>query len=371
MRVNIDDFDFYLDEPVGKENKMWIKDKSGNRYLFKEAQIREDKTKVYNDISECIAADIAKLLGLPTADYYLCTFNGKEGVITPDFLNNDSNKKKEELFDGTFLIFLVDPEFNNMSLINKKTYQYYTVSLLLESVERFGITTDAINMLVYDALIANKDRNPSNYGIIVNHETSKIRFAPLFDNGTSLGITLNQKHFNSFFKTENQNLSIVDNNRLNLYLHSYIRSKVTIDRHFHFKEIVEWKKKQTDMVSLLIEQEKQKLTILLKEEKITTNQYHKLLYNIGKNYTGYDISTVSYQPLIEYLATFYLESIGDIINKISCVITKDNLDKLLKPYEELLPISNLNFAKQLILERASWIVNYYYNCINTDRRNKK
>ena len=55
--------------------------------------------------------------------------------------------KKEEFFDGVYLIHQIDPGFKNTSLINPKTHQFYTADLIIRSVEEFGLTKDAINMV--------------------------------------------------------------------------------------------------------------------------------------------------------------------------------------------------------------------------------
>lgn len=43
---------------------------------------------------------------------------------------------------------------------------------------------DCVRMMLFDILIGQADRSPSNYGIIVDVSTNSARFAPLFDNST-------------------------------------------------------------------------------------------------------------------------------------------------------------------------------------------
>ena len=87
MRLDIPNNEVYMEEPVGKQPKYWFLS-YGKRYLFKKAGYKQDETPIYNDVSECLASDVANLLGLDHATYYLCRSNGEDGVITPDFLNN-------------------------------------------------------------------------------------------------------------------------------------------------------------------------------------------------------------------------------------------------------------------------------------------
>lgn len=44
--------------------------------------------------------------------------------------------------------------------------------------------SDYITMVMFDILIGQADRSPSNYGIILDENTKSARFAPLFDNST-------------------------------------------------------------------------------------------------------------------------------------------------------------------------------------------
>lgn len=54
-------------------------------------------------------------------------------------------------------------------------------------------------MLTVDYVLANEDRHFSNFGLIRDPETLKfIKFAPIFDSGTSLCYNRNQRQFNNY-----------------------------------------------------------------------------------------------------------------------------------------------------------------------------
>ena len=96
---------------------------------------KADGTPIYNDVSECMAADLANLIGVPVAKYCLCDNSGELGVISLDFLDNKlEGPKKEEFIDGVHLISQIDPGFKNKSLLNPQTHQYYTVDLVIRTV---------------------------------------------------------------------------------------------------------------------------------------------------------------------------------------------------------------------------------------------
>lgn len=356
MRIKILEEEIFLPEPVGKQPKYWFKS-YGNRYLFKLATLKNDGTPVYNDVSECMAADVAKFIGVPTADYYLCDNNGQKGVITKDFLNNDSEgPKREEFFDGVFLINQIDPGFKNTSLVNPKTHQYYTVDLILRSVEKYGIRREVLNMLVFDALIGNRDRNPSNYGIIVNHENNTIRFAPLYDNCTSLGVSMVDHRLAKCFDEKGM---IVDGEHLRVVIHKHVVGKVTLERFLQYQDKRAWDREEEKRILTLIENKRGELLPKVINGEITRDDYHRELNKIGNQYRKFDVSTLQYQTLISYLTLNYSDEIEEIMNNISN-INESVIDKMFDYYKDELPIDRVNMAKQMVLQRAKWIVDFYY-----------
>ena len=348
----------HLPEPVGKNPKYWLVS-MGKRYLFKLATFKEQNGEpVYNDVSECIASDIGELIGLPMAEYYLCTNNGVPGVITLDFLDNElEGPKKEEFVDGVYLISLIDEGFKNGSLLNPQTKQYYTVDLVLRSVEKYGLIQDAINMMVYDALIGNRDRNPSNYGIIYNHETKKYRFAPLYDNGTSLALSMPQKRLS---KCVDEFGNIVDEEHMEEVIQKQFLGKITLERFFQYKEKLEWDKKQIEKAHINVELKKRELQPVLESRRMKPDVYHEILRKIANERIGYDISTLEYQSMIEYFTNHYPNEIEGIMHAISNAINEHNIDKLFDVYQSEIPRDRLIMSKQLVLRRAKWMVDYYY-----------
>lgn len=356
MRITIDAQDIFLAEPVGKQIKYWFVSYD-KKYLFKKESLKQDGSSTYNDVSECMAMEIAKLLDIPTAEYYLCSQDGIKGVITPDFLNNNlKGPKKEELFDGVYLINQIDPGFKNKSLLNPQTHQYYTVDLILQSVEKYGLMQDALEMIIFDALIANRDRNPSNYGIIVNHETGKVRFCPLYDSCASLGISMVNHRLEKCIDTRGM---VVDGEHFKVVIHKHIVGKVTLDRHFQYREKRIWDEQETKRILTEIEVKRSEILPLLESGQISRDEYHRILNKIGNEYRKYDITTLEYQPLISYLTLFYPEEISRIMDKVEKNINELTINQAFSVYQEELPIQRMVMAKEIVLERAKWMVEYY------------
>ena len=80
-------------ENTGARNKFWF---NNYGYLFKE--IFEDS---YEDFAELLSFEIAKELDIECASYDLAIYNGKNGVITKNFVNEEIG---EELISGTEVI---------------------------------------------------------------------------------------------------------------------------------------------------------------------------------------------------------------------------------------------------------------------------
>lgn len=356
MRIDIDAQDIFLGEPVGKQEKYWFLSYD-KKYLFKKESLKQDGSSTYNDVSECMAMEVAKLLDIPTAEYYLCKQGGMNGVITPDFLRNSVvGPKKEELFDGVYLINQIDPGFKNKAMVNPTTHQFYTVDLVLRSVEKYGLMQEALEMIVFDALIANRDRNPSNYGIIVNHETGKVRFSPLYDSCASLGVSMVDHRLEKCIDTRGM---VVDGEHLKVVIHNHIIGKVTLERHFQYVEKRIWDEQETKRILTAIETKRSEILPLLESGQMSREEYHRILNNIGNEYRKYDITILEYQPLISYLTLFYPEEISRVMENIESNINEITIQKAFDAYQEELPVQRMMMAKKIVLERAKWMVEYY------------
>ncbi len=81
------------EETIGARNKFWF---NNYEYLFKEIY-----NNTYEDYAELIASELASFLNISCASYDLALFNGKKGVITKNFVNEDAGF---ELISGTEVI---------------------------------------------------------------------------------------------------------------------------------------------------------------------------------------------------------------------------------------------------------------------------
>lgn len=99
---------------IGAREKYWCHT-NGQDILFKKTLDMN-----YEDISELVGSEIAKLIDLPCAEYDLAEFNGQIGVITEDFVGGN-----EELVSGSEIL----DEVNTFHIypIQMTCYKYYMV----------------------------------------------------------------------------------------------------------------------------------------------------------------------------------------------------------------------------------------------------
>lgn len=67
----------------------------------------------------------------------------------------------------------------------------YTYQRIKDIVSHYELIPQLLDMLVFDCLVANSDRHQDNWGICFRG--NKVRFAPLYDHGSSLGWNLQEK----------------------------------------------------------------------------------------------------------------------------------------------------------------------------------
>ncbi|CAJ2375711.1 MAG: HipA domain-containing protein [Gammaproteobacteria bacterium] len=177
-------------EEIGSKDKFWLQHvDSGQHCLFK---IGRDQNENW---AEVVCYRIAKLLGIPCAEYKLVKFADKHGVLSTSFLGNGEEFKSA----------------NKRLASEYSDYQHsvnmppqYTIDRVFALLKRarpdvappsaFVCTGDGdikfvdeifVGYLMLDALVANQDRHHQNWGIITRVETKKVRLAPSFDHASS------------------------------------------------------------------------------------------------------------------------------------------------------------------------------------------
>jgi hypothetical protein len=200
-------------EGSGRSEKIWLKNLATNQIgLFK---FKKDlNTK--DHISEKLASELAALLGIPCAHVEIGIYNGREGSMS--FL---INKDDEALIEGIWLINQLYPNYSAEKMYDESTEEYYSLEMIVNSVEKYGLLPELLKMLVFDYLIGNSDRHQNNWAIISKGDKT-YTFSPLYDNSSSLCCYVPEDKIASLLGN--------DKNRWNALVKTKSRSIVRLDK---------------------------------------------------------------------------------------------------------------------------------------------
>jgi hypothetical protein len=190
-------------EGSGRSEKIWIQNPYSNKIgLFK--YTKSDKTT--DNFSECIAYKIAKILSIPCAIYEIGKYDSRLGSISYNILNNPN----DILNEGIKYIYLKYPNFIVDKLYDKNSGSFYSIEMIEEVLnQHLELFNNFIGVMVFDFLIGNTDRHQSNWAIIENQ--NNLKFAPLYDNSSSLCAYINDDKIDSYVKpNSNRWNSLVD-----------------------------------------------------------------------------------------------------------------------------------------------------------------
>lgn len=190
----------------GRSEKEWLISDDGRIGLFKYPKIDPATNSVTTEhISEHMAAQIGKLVGVKTAQVDLGRRNGRIGSMS--YL---VKAETENLIEGINFIVGRYPNYNATTMIDETSGSYYSLEML-EETGKWSVENEWIEMLIFDALIGNADRHQSNWAILIeylgtqeiedNHICLNFRskWCPLYDNGSSLCCYVNEKNIDSMF----------------------------------------------------------------------------------------------------------------------------------------------------------------------------
>ena len=160
----------------GMLRKCWHKDESGI-YLYKSsANVKDESYGGKEAYAEYYMAQIASLMNFTHISYDLKEFHNQIISSCPIFTNEN------EGFVPIYF-YLDNKKLKGLDLDNKKLKGLDLVKELEKTYDEDKLQ----DLLVFDALIANKDRHLGNFGMIVDNNTGKLlRVAPIFDNGYSM-----------------------------------------------------------------------------------------------------------------------------------------------------------------------------------------
>lgn len=180
---------------------------NNKKYLVKFPDPIREKNKnisyINNAFSEYIGSNIFRLVGFNVQNTILgkYKYNGNEKIVCAceDFTDNDN------------ILY----EFENLALSTNPDKKIETeLKDIMEVIEESKmINTEETkrkfwDMFVLDSLIGNTDRHNGNWGFLLNKNTGKVEFSPIYDCGSALNPMIEDDEIKRINETELKNLAI-------------------------------------------------------------------------------------------------------------------------------------------------------------------
>lgn len=215
----------------GTRSKKYIQSPDLKYYYFKRSYKKEVIDYKFEFWSEILAFEIGTALGFKVLKYDLAIDNENIGCICESMIDSE----KEELIEGVKYLQAYDNSFDPSNKIFRKEYSFQRIETTLLTLKIEKLLERIIEMLVFDSVIGNGDRHQENWAIVsqftpvsrtfysiegfvkrINEAlpnsiqkilsrfrlvpelhiaasiATKIEFAPLYDNGSSLGRELDE-----------------------------------------------------------------------------------------------------------------------------------------------------------------------------------
>ncbi len=180
---------------------------SDKKYLVKFPDPVREKNKkisyINNAFSEYVGSNIFKICGFKT-----------QNVILGKYIYKEKEKivcACEDFTDEEHVLY----EFESLALSTNLDKKIETeLSDIMEVIEE-SQTIDSKetkkkfwDMFVIDSLIGNTERHNGNWGFLLNKETRKAEFSPIYDCGSCLNPMLEDEELEKMSETELKNLAI-------------------------------------------------------------------------------------------------------------------------------------------------------------------
>ena len=180
---------------------------NNKKYLVKFPDPVREKNKnisyINNAFSEYIGSNIFKIVGFKTQNTVLgkYEYNGKEKIVCAceDFTDNENVLYEfENLALSTNPDKKIETELNDIMEVIEENKMINTE----ETKQKFW------DMFIIDSLIGNTDRHNGNWGFLLNKDTGKAEFSPIYDCGSCLNPMIEDEEMKSLNETELKNLAI-------------------------------------------------------------------------------------------------------------------------------------------------------------------
>ena len=174
------------DEDMGTKEKFWYRETGDgeNDWLFK-----HPRSNTGEHWAEKLAAEVARVLGIPHATVELAEFEGKPGSVSQSFVSDE-----QELVHGNQIMEWTVAEYDPSIRFGQSDHSFENIWNSFERVfeERRAAEKNRrlfAGYMVLDAVIGNTDRHHENWGLLRRQEEGQWEggLAPTFDHASSLG----------------------------------------------------------------------------------------------------------------------------------------------------------------------------------------
>ena len=180
---------------------------NNKKYLVKFPDPVREKNKnisyINNAFSEYIGSNVFKIVGFETQNTVLgkYEYNGKEKIVCAceDFTDNEN-----VLYEFENLALSTNPDKKIETALND-IMEVIEESKMIDTEETKQKFWD---MFVIDSIIGNTDRHNGNWGFLLNKNTGKAEFSPIYDCGSCLNPMLEDEEIKKISETELKNLAI-------------------------------------------------------------------------------------------------------------------------------------------------------------------
>lgn len=210
---------------------MWIIDKNKTQKgIIKFPKVNNLGTITGEYWAEKIASDLAYLLNLECARVDIGEYDFNRVSMSYFILNSD-----EELIEGIQFITRIYNSYDEEEFCNLKTGEFYSIPMIINSLKFINLEKDFLKIPIFDCLIGNSDRHPSNWGVVWNKVSKKMRISPLYDNGSSLCAYVNESQIDNILRDGRRFSALVSNKSKSIIR----RSLTEIKKPNHFDVLSE------------------------------------------------------------------------------------------------------------------------------------
>lgn len=237
----------------GTRAKKYLLGPDGKYYYFKRSQYKDatlskpGKDFKYEFWSEVIAYELGNQIGFNVLRYDIAIDGDIMGCISESMINNES----QELVEGVKYIQSFSPDYNPDNKDHRERYTFSMIENSLNQSKNGQFIDNILELIVFDAIIGNGDRHQENWALITtqklisdvieeelktngkrynrlykwSHKQMKKmidhyrrvgdkipntyyviqkEFAPIYDNGSSLGRELLEERVNLYLDSQTE-----------------------------------------------------------------------------------------------------------------------------------------------------------------------